>query len=172
MPTLTIGIITRNRKDMLRGCLASIYNEIQGIDMEVIVIDNNSLDETPEMIKKEFNDVILVENNINKGVAISRNQIIDRYLGKYLLILDDDTKILSSNFQDIISYMENHNNVGVLGCRILTSDYEVYPSARSFPRPQDVFLNRLSFLPFVKFRVLPNGYQYPLKQFVSFQHYN
>lgn len=164
MPTLSIGIITRNRKNMLRRCLASIYNEIKGISMEVIVIDNYSLDGTPAMIKKEFNNVILVANKSNMGVARSRNQIIDRYLGKYLLILDDDTKILSSNFEDLISYMEKHANVGVLGCRILNPDHHVYPSARTLPRPRDIFLNRLSFLPFVKFSVLPNGYQNALNE--------
>lgn len=161
---LSIGIITRNRKNMLKRCLSSVYKEIQGIDMEVIVIDNNSNDDTPDMIRTEFKDVILIENRDNMGVARGRNQIIERYLGKYLLILDDDTKILSSNFKDLILYMENDKNIGVVGCCILTPGNEVYPSARSFPRPVDIFLNRLSFLPFVKLKVLPEGYQHALKK--------
>lgn len=162
MPTLSIGIITRNRKDMLRRCLESIYSEIQGISMEVVVIDNNSYDETPEMIIKDFNNVVLVANKINMGVAKGRNQIIDRYLGKYLLIIDDDTKILSSNFEDLISYMEIHKNVGVIGCRILTPEKNVYPSARTFPMPKDIILRRLTFLPFFKHQLLPECYQHAL----------
>ncbi len=164
MITLSVGIITRNRKEMLMRCLTSVYESIKNISMEVIVTDNDSIDGTSEMINQEFSEVHLIANKVNMGVAKSRNQIIDRYRGEYLLLLDDDTEILSSNFVDLISYMEKHRNVGVIGCRILTPDKKIYPSARAFPLPRNIFAKRLSFVPSICLGKLLDGYQYAFKE--------
>ena len=148
---LSIGIITYNRKDLLRKCLLSVFEKIGKIASEIIIVDNNSKDGTQKMIEKEFkNKVVLITNKINKGVAGGRNQILKRYKGKYLLLIDDDTEIMSTNILEMIDYMEKNKKVGILGCKILTPDNQIYPSARRFPRPANVIAKKLSFLPLFK----------------------
>ena len=79
MLTLSVSIITRNRRDILRRCLTSIYEKIMDIDYEVIVVDNHSSDGTVQMIMNEFTNVILIKNKANLGVAGGRNKILDIY---------------------------------------------------------------------------------------------
>jgi hypothetical protein len=148
MLTLSVSIITRNREDILKRCLFSIYNKIKDIDYEVIVVDNHSSDGTVQMIMNEFSNVILIKNKVNLGVAGGRNKILDIYQGNFLLFLDDDTEILSPNFRELIDFMKK-KDIGITGCRIITND-KIYPSARKFPKPINVIAKRLSFIPFLK----------------------
>jgi len=157
--TLSIGIITRNRKNMLKSCLFSIFENIKNIDKEIIVVDNNSNDGTTEMIKREFNEVCLIVNRVNKGVAGARNQIIKCYKGKYIMLIDDDTEILSSNISEVIDYMKKNKKIGILGCKTLTPDNQVYPSARKFPRPANIIAKKFSFLPLLKNSLLLTPYK-------------
>lgn len=150
MLPLSVSIITRNRKDMLRRCLISICEKIQDIDYEIIVVDNHSTDGTNQMMMNEFAKVVLINSKTNLGVAGGRNKIIDIYKGKYLLFLDDDTEILSSNFNELIDVMEKNQNIGVVGCSIITPEGKIYPSARRFPKPTNIVARKLSFLPFLK----------------------
>ena len=164
MKPFSIGIITRNRKKMLRTCLASIYEKIREISMEVIVVDNNSKDGTPEMVQNEFANAQLIVNRVNKGVAKTRNQIIERYHGEYLLLIDDDIEIQSSNFRDLIVYMQNNKEVGIIGCRILTPDKQIYLSARTLPSLTNILAKRFYFLPFFNNNHLLDGYRHSLTQ--------
>ncbi|RLA87680.1 MAG: hypothetical protein DRG20_07245 [Deltaproteobacteria bacterium] len=148
---LSIGIITYNRKDLLRKCLLSVFEKIGKIASEIIIVDNNSKDGTQKMIEKEFKTkVVLITNKINKGVAGGRNQILKRYKGKYLLLIDDDTEIMSTNILKMIDYMKKNKKVGILGCKILTPENQVYSSARKFPRPANILARKLSALSIFK----------------------
>ena len=73
-----------NRKDMLSWSLNFIYEKIEGIEYEVIVVDNNSKDGTAEMVRKEFDNVHMIVNKTNRGIAGSRNQTIECYIRKAL----------------------------------------------------------------------------------------
>ena len=96
---LSITIITWNCKSFVEKCLGGIFNKVNGVKFEVIVVDNNSTDGTKDMIKKRFPETsLIIENNVNKGVARARNQAIRASKGRYILLLDADTEILSSNF--------------------------------------------------------------------------
>lgn len=159
MKTLSISIITKNRKDILRQCLDSIYEKIQGIDYEIIVVDNNSNDGTSHMIMNEYKDVVFIKNKINLGVAGGRNVIIDVYKGDYLLFLDDDTKILTTNVKEMLDFMETNQNIGIVGCGVLTPEGEIYSSARRFPKPSNIIAKKFSFLPFLNKSNLMNPYK-------------
>lgn len=147
---VSIVIITYNCWHHLRRCLLSVYNKVSGCSYEVIVIDNNSVDGTRENLKSEFPDIVLIENSENMGVARARNQGIEVSRGRYVLIVDADVEIASDGFSSLLSYMDGHEDIGILGCTLVSEEGEIHPSARTFPRPIHVFLRRLSYRGLVK----------------------
>lgn len=95
---VSIVIISWKMRDLLQSCLNTIYNFTSGITFEIIVIDNNSLDGTSEMIENEFPQIRLIKNPENRGVAPARNQGIEAAKGKYILILDADVELIENLF--------------------------------------------------------------------------
>lgn len=147
---LSINICTYNNRDFLRHCLVSICEKIQDVSFEIIVVDNASQDGTADMIKKDFQNVCLIENTRNAGVAPARNQSIKRSAGRYVLLLDADTEFVSKNFVDVIKYMDKSPDVALLGVQQITFDNQPYPASRTFPLIRDIVLRRLAFLGFVR----------------------
>jgi GT2 family glycosyltransferase len=147
---VSIVIITYNCWHHLERCLHSVYGKVTGLGFEVIVIDNNSADDTLEGIKNGFPQVTLIENPRNMGVARARNQGIRLARGRYVLILDADVEIISEDFTSLVSYMDANPTVGIMGCTLMSEDGHVHPSARTFPRPIHVILRRLSYIGLVK----------------------
>lgn len=94
-PDLTISIVSHNTRNLLRDCLSSVYDNIKDIKFEVIVVDNNSTDDSLEMVKKKFPQVTLVENKENVGFAKANNQVLNRGRGRFFLLLNSDTKVLT-----------------------------------------------------------------------------
>lgn len=150
MIDVSIDICTYDNIQFLRLCLLSLYQKIRQVNFEIIVVDNASQDGTSEMIKRDFPDVVLIENVRNKGVAPARNQAITRSRGRYVLLLDSDTEFVSDNFADLIHYLDASPDVGLLGVKQITFDNQPYPSARTFPSLKHVMMRRLSFLPSVR----------------------
>ena len=140
---LTVRVIAYNCRPMLQDCLFSLYRKIPLSAFEVIVVDNHSVDGTAEMVKRQFPQALLIENPVNRGVSRARNQAIHRAKGRYILILDADTEIISENFQALIEYMDQHKEIGLLGCSLASADGRLHPSARTFPRPLHIILRRL-----------------------------
>ena len=130
--------------------MKSVFKKIQGVDYEIIVVDNKSVDETRASIKKEFPEVVLLLNNKNMGVAKARNQGMSIAKGRYILILDADAEIISEDFNDLIRYMDKNTDIGILGCSLISDNNELHPSTRTFPRPIHIILRRLSYIGLVK----------------------
>ncbi|OGW52889.1 MAG: hypothetical protein A2Y81_12760 [Nitrospirae bacterium RBG_13_43_8] len=158
MIDLSINICSFNSIEDLRLCLISIYQKIKGIRFETIVVDNASTDGTADIVKRDFPEVILIENKTNKGVAAARNQAIKQSKGRYILLLDADTEIVSEEFDDLIKYMDSSPETGLLGVKQMTADNKLYPAARTFPRPRHIVMGRLAFLSFIRESSTLKGY--------------
>jgi len=133
MIDLSIIIVSWNIKDFLRRCLSSIYKNPPAGAFEIFVVDNNSNDGTVEMIKKEFPDAILIENNKNLGFARANNQALRVSKDRYALLLNPDTEVLAGTLDGLINFMDNHPFCGALGCKIVYSNGNLQRSCRSFP---------------------------------------
>ncbi|MBU1165053.1 glycosyltransferase family 2 protein [Patescibacteria group bacterium] len=130
---LSIIIVTWNVKDYLKKCLESIYKNQGDLDVEVIVVDNASTDNTSDMARREFPKVKLITNQNNNGFAKANNQGIKIAKGEYVLFLNPDTEILSNTFKDSIDFFEKHKDTGAVGCQILNTDSTIQRSVRRFP---------------------------------------
>ncbi len=138
---ISIIIVNWNTRDILRDCLASVYAQTQGIEFEVIVIDNASSDGSVEMVKFEFPQVILIENTDNKGFAAANNQGMRIANGRYVLLLNSDTLILDSAIQKTLNFAECHPSAAVVGCRVLNPDRSLQPTCFMFPSVLNLFLS-------------------------------
>ncbi len=137
---LTISVVSYDAKELLKNCLSSIYQYTRGIKFEVILVDNGSTDGSIEMLKEEFPQVKLIENRENLGFARANNQAIKKSKGKYLLLFNPDTIFRAISPDKMIKFMDDHPDIGILGCRILNADGTIQPSNSSFPNLFTEFL--------------------------------
>lgn len=136
---LSIIIPSFNNKKFLDICLRSIFKETKKLAFETMVIDNASTDGTLELIKKNFPQVTLVENQENLGFAKACNQGAKKAKGKYLLFLNQDTEIKAKSLEKMIAFMEKDKKIGISGCKILDKKGKLQPSAGFLPRLSKVF---------------------------------
>lgn len=138
---LTISIVNYNTKDLVGECLNSIYKIKGKIEFEVIVIDNASSDGSAELIEKKFPEAKLIKNRQNLGFAKANNQAIKQSKGRYILLCNPDVVIRSNSLDKMIEFMETHQRVGALGCKILNPDQTVQTSNNNFPNLFTAFLH-------------------------------
>jgi len=148
---LTISIVSYNTKDLLESCLKSVYESIKKIKFEVIVVDNNSIDGSPRMVKDKFPEVILIENENNAGFAGANNQAFNKSKGRFFLLLNSDTKLLRDTINTMMEFMELHPEVGVTGCQQIRPDASIQPTTNfSLNMWTDLWLTFLSLFQWKK----------------------
>lgn len=130
---LSIIIVNWNTEKLLRDCLTSVIAGRPALNLEIFVVDNGSSDGSPEMVEREFPNVILIKNADNRGFAAANNQAMRRARGKYILLLNSDTVVHGDVLANAVAYMERHEDVAVLGCRVLNADGSLQPSCGNFP---------------------------------------
>ena len=131
---LSVIIINYNVKYFLEVCLHSVKRAASEIDAEIIVVDNNSEDGSCQMVKEKFPSVVLIENKENRGFSKANNQGVDISHGKYILFLNPDTVMPEDFLIKTLSYIDNNNDVGALGPRLIDGKGQFAPdSKKSFP---------------------------------------
>lgn len=135
---VSIIIVNYNTCVLTRNCLKSVFEQTKDIDFEVIVSDNGSKDGSIEMIKQEFPQVILIENNANLGFGAANNRGLKNAKGKYIFYLNSDTILLNNAVKIFFDYWENSpdkDKIGALGGNLLDENGNVVHSYGSFLKP-------------------------------------
>jgi len=146
---LSIIIVNYNVKYFLQQCLYSVKKAIKNTEAEIIVADNNSVDSSCSMIRSEFPEVILINNKENIGFSKANNQAIKISKGQYVLLLNPDTVVQEDTFEKCIHFMDNHQEAGALGVKMIDGKGNFLPeSKRALPTPEVAFykISGLSFL--------------------------
>ena len=130
---VSIIIVSWNVASLLRACLQSVERTQQDLDVEVIVVDSASSDDTVSMISAEFPHVILLPQSENVGFPAGNNIGLAAATGDYLFLLNPDTELLSNSLQNLVSYLNDHPNVGMVGPELLNRDGSHQSSRRRFP---------------------------------------
>src|ERR1039458_4084516 len=134
-PTVDLSIIVAsyNTRELLRGCLQSIYDTTQGITFELIVTDDCSSDDTSKMVMECFPQAKLIRNPVNMRYAKSNNNALKAARGRYGLLLDSDTVVQPGAFATLVRSMDEHGDAAVAGPRLVNPDGSVQHCIRSFP---------------------------------------
>lgn len=131
---LSIITVSWNVKKFVADNIKSILAGTRNIDFEIFVVDNDSKDDTAEMIRKDFPRARLIANNYNAGFAKANNQAIAKASGRYLLLLNPDMRVLPGTLEKMVKWMDEHNDVGVAGCHLIKENGETVPHVRRYPR--------------------------------------
>jgi GT2 family glycosyltransferase len=114
---LSIIIVNYKTREFLAPCLSSIYGTSQDLNIEIIVIDNNSGDNSVEMIREMFPLVTIIENETNRGFAKASNQGLRIMKGDYALLLNPDTEVMDGTLTKMLEFMKDNRRAGILGCK-------------------------------------------------------
>lgn len=117
---VSVLIVSFNTADLLRRCLASIYEHVQGVEFEVIVVDNASSDNSAHVVRHEFPQAVVAENEENVGFGAALNRAAKHATGRYLLLLNPDAELHNNAVRHFVEFMEAHeaHGIGALGANL------------------------------------------------------
>ncbi|WP_026109844.1 glycosyltransferase family 2 protein [Flavobacterium sp. WG21] len=137
---LSIIILNYNVCYFLEQCVLSVQEAISSLDAEIIVVDNNSSDESCLMMKSKFPTVKLIQNDTNYGFPKGNNIGVAEARGKYVCILNPDTVVAENTFKKILNFAERQVNLGIVGCKLIDGTGAFLPeSKRGIPTPWVAF---------------------------------
>ena len=146
---LSVVIVNYNVKHFLEQCLNSVFQALNDIEAEVFVVDNNSVDGSMQMVAEKFPQVISICNKDNVGFSTANNQAIRQSKGEYVLLLNPDTVVEEETFKKCLSFMDNHEDAGALGIKMVDGKGNYLPeSKRGLPTPWVAFYKIFGFTSF------------------------
>lgn len=121
---LSICILTHNQPELLPLCVASCFEEINraGVDGEVIVIDNASVDRYPEKLAQVYPHIRIIRNEQNLSFSAANNRGIRASTGHYTLILNDDAVLQQDSLQMMLKKLYSCPQVGAVGPKLINPD--------------------------------------------------
>lgn len=140
IPDVSIIIVSFNTRELTADCINCVKENSTGIDFEIIAVDNGSKDGSADMIETDFPWVRLIRLTENRGFAGGNIPGMKIAKGRYILLLNSDAFISKNTLVKTISYMDQHPDTGILGCKLTDTDNRMQPSARMLPGPLNKFL--------------------------------
>ncbi len=144
MIDLSIVIVSWNAKTFLQKCIISIIKEGINFNLQIIVVDNASTDGSPEMVDKLFPKVELIRNEKNLGFAKANNIGINECNGRYICLINSDVEVLPRCFDELITYITKHSDIGLLGPKIINPNGSLQRSCKGYATPWNMFCRALA----------------------------
>lgn len=143
---LSVVIVNYNVCFFLEQCLQSVQAALSGMQAEVFVVDNNSVDGSVAMLKQKFPWVKLIVNEKNTGFSVANNQAMRVASGEYVLLLNPDTVVKEDTFIKAVRYLDDHADAGALGVKMIDGKGNFLPeSKRGLPTPWVAFYKIFGF---------------------------
>ena len=139
MVNFSFIILTWNSCQFLEKCFHSIIRSCneEGLSYEIIVVDNGSVDDSPEIFKEflnNFPDNFFVEYlQFNRGTTVSRNIGLNKSRGQVICVIDSDTELRNGSLGEIFNYLIKHPNTGIIAPRLVMRDGSIQNSVKKFP---------------------------------------
>ncbi|MDY6879165.1 MAG: glycosyltransferase, partial [Thermodesulfobacteriota bacterium] len=143
---IDIVIVNYKSSALLLDCLNAIFETTQGTNQPSIFVQDNGSDDGIDDVIIQFPKVNFTRNTCNLGFSRAVNQALKWSDAPYVLLLNPDTIVSDGFFERILEYMEDHQDVGVLGPRIFNTDGSLQGSARRFPTPLTGFFGRSTLI--------------------------
>ena len=137
---LSIIIVNYNVKALLEQTILSVYKAITKLQVEIIVVDNQSADGSCEMILEKFPHVMLIANKDNRGFSKANNQGINIAKGRNVLLLNPDTVVSEDTLIKTVHFLDSNAHAGALGVKMIDGRGDFLPeSKRGLPTPRVAF---------------------------------
>ena len=111
-PKISILIVNWNTAGYLKKCLESIFRNRHGHGVEVIVVDNNSVDDSLAVLES-FADVVVVRNTFNYGFSVANNQAFHLSSGEYVMTLNPDATLQDGTLSNLVAVLDDHPDIGI-----------------------------------------------------------
>lgn len=132
---LSVTICSWNTRDDLIACLNSLKAAKGECSYEVIVVDNNSEDDSPEVVERDFPWVRLYAMSKNLGFTGGHNFAMEHRKGRHAFLLNSDARVYPGCLKALLLYADAHPDVGIAGPKVLNPDGTLQMSVRRFPNP-------------------------------------
>jgi len=164
---LSIIIVSFNTKKFTKETIDSVIKNTKGISYEIIVIDNDSSDGSKGLLQdysKRYKNLIYIQAGENLGFGRANNLGIEKSKGKYILLLNSDTKLEKNIFPEMIKYMDSHTKIGVSTCSLLNEDKTLQGTGGGFPTLGRVFawMFFIEDIPFIEKLFIPFHPMHPM----------
>ncbi|MGL2966715.1 glycosyltransferase family 2 protein [Flavobacterium sp. XGLA_31] len=137
---LSVIILNYNVRYFLELCVLSVQKAIQNIEAEIIVVDNNSSDDSCTMMQQRFPNVKLIQNKENAGFPKGNNIGVAQAKGEYICILNPDTVVAEDTFEKVLAFAKSKTDLGIVGCKLIDGTGRFLPeSKRGIPTPWVAF---------------------------------
>jgi GT2 family glycosyltransferase len=130
--TLAVIVVAHNSANWLTPCLSSVYARSGDLELDVVVVDSGSSDDTVDLVRREFPDVRVVVTE-NRGFAAANNRGLEVVDAEWVLFLNPDTRILSGTFEELVDRLRADPAVGLAGVRQLDENGDLDLTMRRFP---------------------------------------
>ncbi|PHS07037.1 MAG: glycosyl transferase family 2 [Kordia sp.] len=127
---LSVVIVNYNVRYFLELCLKSVAAAITSIDAEVIIVDNNSSDESCKMVKQLFPNIRLIENKENVGFSKANNQGVALAKGEYVCVLNPDTVVAEDTFTQLLEFSDSKDKIGIVSCKLIDGAGKFLPESK------------------------------------------
>jgi GT2 family glycosyltransferase len=140
-PDLSVVVVSWRTRDLTLACLRSIDSAIARGEarVETVLVDNASGDGTPEAVRREHPAARVVENARNLGFAAGCNVGLAHCSARYVLFLNPDAEAARGALPALVRFLDEHEEAGAVGCRLVTSSGEPQFSAGRFLTPLNQF---------------------------------
>lgn len=141
-PILSVIVLSFNTKQLLQQCLRSVYasSVFKEKELEVIVVDNASTDDSVEMVLDLFPLASIIRNPKNIGFSAGNNVGLRVAQAEFLLLLNSDAMVEQNTLREMINLMRRDKAIGAATCRLELPNGEIDPAShRGFPTPWNAF---------------------------------
>ena len=139
-PDFSIVLVCWNNKDYLEPCLNSLYDGGLQRSFDVVVVDNGSTDGSQIMLRRDFPEIKIIQNNHNMGLARACNQGIEATDSPYILLLNNDTLVNGASLDALVDFLDNNPAVGAVGGKLLNEDGTFQAGYAEFSSLREEFL--------------------------------
>jgi N-acetylglucosaminyl-diphospho-decaprenol L-rhamnosyltransferase len=147
---LTVILVSYNTAELLRIAISRLMAATKHVNTKIVIVDNASKDNSATIVSDEFPECSLIVNKSNVGFGRANNQVVDLATGRYLLLLNTDAFVSEDTIDKTVAFMDEHPRYGILGVKLVGSDGLLQPSARYFPTPWNLFIQRAGLRRFVR----------------------
>ncbi len=112
--TVSGCIVTYNSKDKISATITSVLENTKGVPFTLYIVDNASTDGTPDFIRKNFPDVVVVEPKTNDGFGAGHNKILPFLTSKYHVVINPDIILNDDVITELCRYADGDDEIGLL----------------------------------------------------------
>ncbi|MDG2431339.1 glycosyltransferase family 2 protein [Flavobacterium sp.] len=150
---LSVVILNYNVRYFLELCVLSVQDALKGVDAEIIIVDNNSSDDSCEMLKNHFPHIKLIKNTENVGFPKGNNIGVAVAKGEYVCILNPDTVVAEDTFKKALAFAKEQKELGIVGVKLVDGCGSFLPeSKRGVPTPFVAFTKMAGL-----YKIFPNS---------------